>query len=423
MECIDTVNIMNSKIKRLIDEITEGFPDVEWSPAFETPRYERVLVDYGRIATAHPLTADHLRGMILGDSLTTIIRAFGAEVITDARPLHSELWDQDAIQAALTQWQTMLAQYGFQFDLWLDRSDSLVYFQRLAHRVQASETTLHELAAIQLRVDDFEIEQIIYVTPTTQQDRVAAWIKRARGALLDAPETPVDLVSVGFGALRQPDGAPFSTDDRGMAVDLRALFARLTEAADAHLREYEGVSRLMCADHPPEAVRFAIAMAALRFGVLMHPAERSCVFDPVQATDFTCYGGAFLLYTLALAARDRQSAADHGWDTGALQPPQTDAEAALIAVIARFPCTLRRAYESCAPHLLAHYACELADAYHTFIRSCRLARADDAARRASWILLIDLSERLLRAALDLLGISISSVCDLGERLNEETQLS
>lgn len=401
------VSAMNPQIKALIHEITVNIPDVEWDSAFETPRFGRVLVDYGRIATANPLTADHLRGMILGDSLTAIIRAFGSEAITDARPLHSELWDQDAIQTALAQWQSMLAQYGFQFDLWLDSGDSYPYFQQLAHRVQASEDVLHELAAIQLRAEDFEIEQIIYVTPTAQQDRVAGWIKRARGALIDSPESAIALVSIGFGAMRQPDGAPFSTDVHGAVVDLRALFTWLTEAADAHLRKYEGVARLIRADHVPESVRFAIAGAALRFGVLMHPAERSCVFDPVQATDFTCYGGAFLLYTLALAARDRQSAAEHGWETGALQPPGSDAEAALTAVIARFPCALRRAYESCAPHLLAQYACELADAYHTFTRSCRPARADSAAQRAGWIQLIDLSERLFRTLFDLLGISIS----------------
>jgi arginyl-tRNA synthetase len=398
---------MNLQIKALIDEIIRHMPNVEWNSAFETPRFGRVLVDYGRIATAHLLTADHLRGMILGDSLTAIIRAFGAEALTDARPTHSDLWDQNAIQAVLAHWQAMLAQYDFQFDLWLDSGDAYAYFQQFAHRVQASEGVLHELAAIQLRAEDFEIEQIIYVTPITQQDQVTGWIRRARGALIDSPENPVDLVSIGFGALRQPDGAPFSTDGHGAVVDLRDLFARLMEAADAHLREYEGVSRLMRADHAPESVRFAIAGAALRFGVLMHPAERSCVLDPVQATDFTCYGGAFLLYTLALVERDRASAAEHGWEAGALQPPRSEPEALLIAIIARFPCALRRAYESCAPHLLAQYACELADAYHPFTRSCRPARADCAAQRAGWIQLIDLSERLLRTLFDLLGISIS----------------
>ena len=399
---------MNSQIKALIDDITAHIPDVEWDSALETPRFQRVLVDYGRIATAHPLTADHLRGMILGDSLTAIMRAFGAQVITDARPTHSELWEQHAIHAALAQWQSMLARFGFQFDLWLDSSDSFVYFQQLAHHVQASEHVLHELAAIMQRAEDFEIAQIVYVTPTAQQDRVAGWIRRARGALIDSAENAVDLVSIGFGALRQLDGAPFSTDnyDHG-SVDLCVLFARLTEAASAHLREHEGVSRLMRADQAPENVSLAIAAAALRVGVLMHPADRSCVFDPVQATDFTCYGGAYLLYTLALVARDRQSAAEHGWEQGALQPPENHPEASLIAVITRFPITLRGAYDVCAPHLLAHYACAFADAYHYFMRLCRPARADNAAQRASWILLIDLSERILRTLLDLLGLSIS----------------
>jgi arginyl-tRNA synthetase len=401
-----TVSAMNPQIKALIDEITARIPDAEWNAAFEAPRFERVLVDYGRIATARPLTADHLRGMILGDSLTAIMRAFGAEAITDAHPTHSELWEQHAIHAALAQWQSMLAQYGFQFDLWLDSSDSFVYFQQLAHHVQASEPVLHELAAIMQRAGDFEIAQIICVTPTAQQDRVAGWIRRARGALIDSPANTVDLVSIGFGALRQPDGAPFSTDEHG-SVDLRVLFAQLSDAASAHLRQHGGVSRLMRADQAPETVRFAIAAAALRVGVLMHPADRSCVFDPVQATDFTCYGGAYLLYTLALVTRDRQSAAEHGWEKGALQPPQTEAEAALIAVIARFPCALRQAYDQCAPHLLAHYASAFADAYHYFMRSCRPARAVNSAQRASWILLIDLSERILRTLLDLLGLSIS----------------
>jgi len=58
------------------------------------------------------------------------------------------------------------------------------------------------------------------------------------------------------------------------------------------------------------------------------------------------------------------------------------------------------------PNVLANYLYELARSYHSFFASCPVLKAEEPAR-GSRLLLCDLTCRILRRGLDLLGIEVT----------------
>jgi arginyl-tRNA synthetase len=58
------------------------------------------------------------------------------------------------------------------------------------------------------------------------------------------------------------------------------------------------------------------------------------------------------------------------------------------------------------PNLLTNYLFDLANAYNGFFRDCRVLQAETDDLRVSRLLLCELTARVIRQGLDLLGIGV-----------------
>jgi len=102
---------------------------------------------------------------------------------------------------------------------------------------------------------------------------------------------------------------------------------------------------------------------------------------------------------VAAEAAARLAPADVALD--ALDDPS---EFALIRKLAEFPEVVEQAADLLAPHKLAHYAEDLAGAFHQFYTLCRVV-TDDMALTAARIALVDATRLTLERVLALLGVS------------------
>ena len=80
------------------------------------------------------------------------------------------------------------------------------------------------------------------------------------------------------------------------------------------------------------------------------------------------------------------------------------AELNLAKAVSRFPEEIEKAAKENAPHRLAYYATELAEAFHSFYNSQRILGVDENVMK-SRILLMNAARITLKNALDLLGVS------------------
>ncbi|MEG1604224.1 MAG: DALR anticodon-binding domain-containing protein, partial [Cloacibacillus sp.] len=76
----------------------------------------------------------------------------------------------------------------------------------------------------------------------------------------------------------------------------------------------------------------------------------------------------------------------------------------LAKAISRFPEEITKAAEETAPHRLAYYATELAEAFHSFYNAQRVLGVEENIMK-SRILLMEATRITLKNALDLLGVS------------------
>jgi len=99
---------------------------------------------------------------------------------------------------------------------------------------------------------------------------------------------------------------------------------------------------------------------------------------------------------------------DGGGDVSLLKHPS---ELALIRQMLRLPEFVRTAAEGLAPHYLAYYAQELASAFHSFYRDCRVVSSDPADLEISKarLKLVEACRLVLRQVLELMGISAPEV--------------
>lgn len=79
-------------------------------------------------------------------------------------------------------------------------------------------------------------------------------------------------------------------------------------------------------------------------------------------------------------------------------------EDALAVALSRYPEIVETAARDCAPHQLAHYLRELANAFHTYYNAHTFL-VEDAALRNARLVLISAARQVVRNGLDLLGVS------------------
>ncbi|HEU6449514.1 MAG TPA: arginine--tRNA ligase [Verrucomicrobiae bacterium] len=273
-----------------------------------------------------------------------------------------------------------------------------------------------DLATLAYRLEKWNPDEIIYVTDGRQQlhfqQIFAAFRKMSEGEALRRPEsldkqngrrgTPpseVKLAHVWFGSVLGEDGKPFKTRS-GETVKLADL---LDEAEERAFKIVSGKSAEL-----PEAQRKEIArvvgIGAVKYADLLPNRQSDYVFSWDKMLALTGNTAPYLQYAYARIRSIFRKAGDLKSDISNFKLEAAE-EIALAKHLLNFGLTLEAVADEYRPNFLCNYLFELAGKFTAFYENCPVLKAEENVRD-SRLVLCDLTARVLKQGLDVLGIEV-----------------
>ena len=263
-----------------------------------------------------------------------------------------------------------------------------------------------DLATIKYRLQRWQPNAILYVVDHRQSDHFNKLFATARRWGFG----DVELTHVSFGTVLGENGKPFKTR-AGDTVGLEGLLDEGTRKALAvlsanddakpHGREFTDEQRAAIAD--------VIGLAALKYADLSQnrTTDYEFSYDKMLALDGNT--AAYMQYSYArVQGILRRAQVDSAALRTAGRPivMQHAAERSLGLTLLRFAEALEETRQDYRPNLLTVYLYDLTKAFSTFFEACPVLRAETEELRWSRLLLCDLTGRVVRQGLELLGIQV-----------------
>jgi arginyl-tRNA synthetase len=207
------------------------------------------------------------------------------------------------------------------------------------------------------------------------------------------------------------DGKPFKTR-AGDTVGLESLLDEAIREARKIVDENDDSKRDENDRPAPEldeaaraAVAEAIGLGGIKYADLQHNRESDYVFSWAKMLAKTGDTATYMQYAYArtrgiLRKADEAGISREGSEIRIERPT----ERKLVLQLCRFPEAILAVVQEYRPNLLTQYLFELANNFSTFYDECPVMKESDPALRASRLKLVDLTGRVIRQGLELLGI-------------------
>ncbi len=261
-----------------------------------------------------------------------------------------------------------------------------------------------DLATIRYRAEQFGSKVMLYVVDARQGDHFKLLFETARRWGYEK----VDFRHISFGTVLDEKKQPYKTrsgDTVGLESLLDEAVVEARKVVDAGDDEKPGGPEL------DEAARSRIAEAvgigAVKYADLSQNRESDYVFSWAKMLNKNGDTATYMQYAYARVCGiyrkgnvDRQVLRNAGGEI-LLTTPE---ERALTLQIAQFHEALDDASAECRPNFLTQYLFQTANSFSTFFENCPVLKAESEALRTSRLLLADLTARVIRLGLDLLGI-------------------
>lgn len=270
--------------------------------------------------------------------------------------------------------------------------------------------TTTDLATIKYRVDTWHPGAMLYVVGAPQSLHFKTLFAQARRWGYEN----VEFQHLQFGSMLGPDRKIFQTR-KGGVIELMTL---LDDSARVSLQKYEasvaqrkanGHKVYEATDAEKREIAEVVGVGAVKYADLSQNRTTDYVFDLDKMTATDGNTAAYMQYTYA---RTRGIIREAEIDEAGLRtsPPKislgTPQEKSLALQLLRFPEAVEAANADYLPHLITSYMWDVAKAFNIFYDKCHVAKAETPELRASRALLVDLFGRVIKQALDLLGIRV-----------------
>jgi arginyl-tRNA synthetase len=268
--------------------------------------------------------------------------------------------------------------------------------------------TTSDLATIQYRVEHFRPEAMLYVVDSRQALHFKTFFAQALRWGYDR----VELQHVSFGSVLGKDGKPLKTRE-GDAAELAVLIGEAIELGRTKYRESYDDRRAHGHDVPELSedviadIARVVGVGAVKYADLSQNRTSDYKYDPDKMLATEGNTATYMQYAYARCrAIFRKGEVDEARFRAS--PPAVvighPAERALVLQLLRFPEAVENAAGDYLPHLVTGYLWDLAKCFSGFFENCPVLKAETPELRDSRLLLVDLVGRVIRQALDLLGI-------------------
>jgi arginyl-tRNA synthetase len=280
--------------------------------------------------------------------------------------------------------------------VFLDGDDAPPFLIRKADGAFLYATT--DLATIQWRLEHWKPDRILYVVDHRQGQHFKHLFETVRRAGMDG----VELLHVGFGTVLGEDGRPFKT----RAGDTVGLESLLDEGVERAAAVVAAAGREGMDEATKKQVAETVGIGAIKYADLSQNRTTDYVFSFDKMLELKGNTAAYMQYAVA---RVEGIAAKGGVDLQALRSStkavqlQEPQERVLALALARYAEVLEDVEADYRPNLLTAWLYDLAGRFSVFYDALSVLKAEGDVR-ASRLALCDLTGRVLRHGLGLLGI-------------------
>jgi arginyl-tRNA synthetase len=265
----------------------------------------------------------------------------------------------------------------------------------------AANYTTTDLATLQYRIETWRPDEIVYVTDGRQQLHFRQFFAIFKRWQPDAAEH-VKCSHVWFGSILGDDGKPFKTRS-GETIRLADL---LDEAEERSFAQVSERNPTLSEDERREIARI-IGIGAVKYADLLPHRQGDYVFSWERMLSFQGNTAPYLqnAYVRIRSIFRKLTEAGAVWDQAQPISLEQPAELALGKRLLQFGEVLPLVLVDHRPNTLANYLYELANTFHAFYEACPVLKSEGSLR-ASRLALCELSARLLKTGLQLLGIEV-----------------
>ena len=251
-----------------------------------------------------------------------------------------------------------------------------------------------DLATIEHRKKEYNINKVIYVTDERQQDHFRQVFKIAE--MLGWDE---ERAHVWFGIMRFADGI-FSSR-KGNVIKLTDL---LDEAVK---RAYDIVNTKnpTLAEEEKRNIAEIVGIGAVKYADLSQNRQSAIIFEWDKILSFEGNTAPYLQYVYARVQSLLKKAKEQGINEyGNKLIIKESAERNLALALLQFPHTVISAANGNKPNLVADYIFETAKKFNTFYNAIHILKEEDSELLKSRLLLSEKTGKIMKDGLELLGI-------------------
>ncbi|MDE6527789.1 MAG: arginine--tRNA ligase [Muribaculaceae bacterium] len=284
--------------------------------------------------------------------------------------------------------------------VWADLSDAGLDQKLLLRADGTSVYMTQDIGTAKLRFRDYPIDKMIYVVGNEQNYHF-----QVLSLLLDRLgfKWGKDLVHFSYGMVELPEGKMKSRE--GTVVDADDLMEEMVAGAREVSRDLGKLDGLSAAEI--NEISETVGLGALKYFLLKVDPRKNMLFNPKESIDFNGNTGPFIQYTYARIRSVLRKAAEQGMAVGNFSTViPNEKEIALIQTLADFPATVQEAGRDYSPAVIANYVYELVKQYNQFYHDYSILREEDAAVRSLRLTLCEVTARVVKTGMGLLGIKV-----------------
>ncbi len=267
-------------------------------------------------------------------------------------------------------------------------------------------TTLYltkDLALAKVKFEKYHVDRSIYVVDVRQSMHLQQAFAILR--LWGFPQAE-KCHHLGYGFVSLPEGAMSSR--RGRVVSFKEVY----DEAIRRVLAVESERRGDIAADQREEIAKQIGLGALVYSMLSVDNNKDIIFDINEALSFEGRTGPYIqnahVRANSILKKANVSELD-GLQDGTFDYELTKHEIELIERISRFPQTVEQAANEYRPLVMAQYAYDLANAFHSFYHAVPVLQSEDENVKIARLRLVAAAKQTISNALRLLDIKAPDV--------------
>ncbi len=285
--------------------------------------------------------------------------------------------------------------------VWCDLTDEGLDEKLLLRADGTSVYITQDLGTAQLRQDEFDPEQLIYVVGNEQNyhfDVLKKLLKKMGRKWAD------QIFHLSYGMVELPHGRMKSRE--GKVVDADDLLNEMFQTAKKTTEEL-GKTDQFTEEEKHNLYRI-IGLGALKYYILKVDPKKNMLFNPEESIDFNGNTGPFIQYTHARIRSLFRKASDKGINVNGSPDAITllPKERALLRLLYEFPAVVEEAGQNYSPALIANWVYELAREFNQYYQEVPVLKENNPSLVSFRLNLSGFVGNVIKTAMGLLGIEV-----------------